>query len=104
MDNNTGIKKESLFGRFLTAVEVAGNKLPDPTVLFMIFTLAVAVISSLAACSVGRLYTPQQRNRHSLQPLDSGRKSVHDQYKLSKLLHFCALCHRHAPVFSGRYR
>ena len=50
MDNNSSnVKKRSLFDRFLTAVEVAGNKLPDPTVLFMIFTLAVAVISMLGS-------------------------------------------------------
>jgi len=47
MGNKTNVekKKSSLFNRFLSAVEIAGNKLPDPVIIFMVLTAAVTVFS-----------------------------------------------------------
>lgn len=42
-------KKVSGFDRFLNAIEKAGNKLPDPVVLFMIFCAVVIVLSWIGA-------------------------------------------------------
>jgi len=47
MSNTTKIKKP-LFQRFLDAVEVAGNKLPNPAILFAILAAIVMVISHIA--------------------------------------------------------
>jgi aminobenzoyl-glutamate transport protein len=41
--------KKSMLNRFLDTIEWAGNKLPDPAVLFLILMLAVWVISALLA-------------------------------------------------------
>lgn len=40
--------KQGLFNRFLNGIEVVGNKLPHPVTLFLIFALAVIVISEIA--------------------------------------------------------
>ena len=42
-------KKTSLFQRFLNGVEMAGNALPHPATLFLLFALAVLAISWLGA-------------------------------------------------------
>lgn len=47
--NANTVKKVSGFNRFLNGVEVVGNKLPDPTIIFIVLTLAVAAISTLGA-------------------------------------------------------
>jgi aminobenzoyl-glutamate transport protein len=41
--------KKSMLNRFLDTIEWAGNKLPDPAVLFLILMLAVWVISAMLA-------------------------------------------------------
>jgi aminobenzoyl-glutamate transport protein len=41
--------KKSMLNRFLDTIEWAGNKLPDPAVLFLILMLAVWVISAILA-------------------------------------------------------
>ncbi len=48
-DNANAIKKTGLFNRFLNVVERGGNKLPHPVTIFMILSLAVIVISEIAA-------------------------------------------------------
>ncbi|ABR46386.1 AbgT putative transporter [Alkaliphilus metalliredigens QYMF] len=45
------VKKGGLFNKFLDVVERVGNKLPHPVTLFVIFSLAVIIISALAAGS-----------------------------------------------------
>ena len=47
--NVSSTKKRGLFNKFLDVIEVVGNKLPHPVTLFVIFSLAVIVISALAA-------------------------------------------------------
>jgi len=47
--NVSSTKKRGLFNRFLDVIEVVGNKLPHPVTLFVIFSLAVVVISAMAA-------------------------------------------------------
>lgn len=42
-------KKRGLFSRFLDIVEKVGNKLPDPVTLFILFALAILVVSHFAA-------------------------------------------------------
>jgi len=42
-------QKTGLFNKFLDVIEVVGNKLPHPVTLFAIFSLAVVIISALAA-------------------------------------------------------
>ncbi|WP_026477275.1 AbgT family transporter [Alkaliphilus transvaalensis] len=42
-------KKKGLFNKFLDIIEVVGNKLPHPVTLFALFSLAVILISALAA-------------------------------------------------------
>lgn len=42
-------KKSGFFNKFLDVVETVGNKLPHPVTLFVIFSLAVIVISAIAA-------------------------------------------------------
>lgn len=50
---NTGTtkveKRESFFERVLSAIERVGNKLPDPTTLFVILAFSVVVISGICA-------------------------------------------------------
>jgi aminobenzoyl-glutamate transport protein len=45
---NTTAKK-GLFQKFLDGVEIVGNKLPHPVTIFVLFSLAVIVISEIAA-------------------------------------------------------
>lgn len=42
-------QKKSLFNKFLDGIENVGNKLPHPVTIFVIFSLAVIVISELCA-------------------------------------------------------
>ena len=42
---NTDKRKSSGFNRFLNGVEVVGNKIPDPIILFVVLTLAIVVLS-----------------------------------------------------------
>ncbi|MCG8479884.1 MAG: AbgT family transporter [Spirochaetales bacterium] len=44
-----GLEKKGLFNRFLNGVERAGNKLPHPVTLFVIFSAAVIIISEICA-------------------------------------------------------
>lgn len=41
--------KNSFFDRMLNRIEVVGNRLPDPIVLFAIMALAILVISALSS-------------------------------------------------------
>jgi len=41
-------KKKSFFNKFLDCVEVTGNKMPHPVTLFVLFSIAVIVISEIA--------------------------------------------------------
>ena len=43
------VKKRSTFERFLDFVEVVGNKLPDPVIIFDVLTAAVTVVSFIGA-------------------------------------------------------
>ena len=43
------VKKRSTFERFLDFVEVVGNKLPDPVIIFAVLTAAVTVVSFIGA-------------------------------------------------------
>ncbi|ABR46385.1 AbgT putative transporter [Alkaliphilus metalliredigens QYMF] len=43
--------KKGLFTKFLDVIEVVGNKLPHPVTLFAIFSLAVVIISAMAAAA-----------------------------------------------------
>ena len=45
----TKTKKSSLYNRWLNTIEMIGNRLPHPIVLFSVFILAVAVISAICA-------------------------------------------------------
>ncbi|MBS4538704.1 AbgT family transporter [Clostridium sp. D2Q-11] len=45
----TKVKKKSFFNKFLDGIETVGNKLPHPVTLFFIFSLAVVIISHIAA-------------------------------------------------------
>jgi len=45
--SKTKKSKKSLFQRFLDGVEIAGNKLPHPATLFIIFVLIIIVISHI---------------------------------------------------------
>ncbi len=45
--NQDSTQKTSLFNRFLNLVEVVGNKLPHPIVLFALFALATVLLSAL---------------------------------------------------------
>ncbi|MCX7833738.1 MAG: AbgT family transporter [Ignavibacteria bacterium] len=47
MDNST-FKKQTLFTRFLDKVEIIGNKLPHPAILFLILAFIVVIISYIA--------------------------------------------------------
>ena len=49
MEPNTQRKKSGWIDRFLAFIEILGNKLPDPITLFFILSLAVIVISAIAA-------------------------------------------------------
>ncbi len=50
MKNNAkGIKKTGLFNTFLNTVERGGNKLPHPVTIFMLLSLAIIIISEIAA-------------------------------------------------------
>ncbi len=49
MEPNTQHKKSGWIDRFLAFIEILGNKLPDPITLFFILSLAVIVISAIAA-------------------------------------------------------
>ena len=42
-------KKAGAFARMLDAVEAAGNKLPSPVTIFILFSLAVVIVSDIAA-------------------------------------------------------
>jgi aminobenzoyl-glutamate transport protein len=44
-----GVAKKNLFGKMLDFVERAGNKLPDPVTLFIIFAIIVIVLSQVGA-------------------------------------------------------
>lgn len=44
-------KKSGFFNKFLDFIEIAGNKLPHPVTLFVIFSLAVILISAIAAAA-----------------------------------------------------
>ncbi|MTI57799.1 AbgT family transporter [Geosporobacter ferrireducens] len=44
-------EKKSWFGKVLTSIEVAGNRLPDPVTLFVIFCSAIILISWRASSS-----------------------------------------------------
>lgn len=44
-------KKSGFFNKFLDMVEVVGNKLPHPVTLFVLFSLAVIIISAIAAAA-----------------------------------------------------
>ncbi len=50
MDGSTSKKKSTLLERFLHSVEVMGNKIPNPMLLFIYLCIAVIVIS--AVCSI----------------------------------------------------
>ncbi len=43
------LRKKSLFERFLDGVEKAGNKLPDPVIIFAVLTAAVTVFSLIGS-------------------------------------------------------
>ncbi len=47
--NVSSTKKRGFFNRFLDFIEVVGNKLPHPVTLFVLFSLAVILISALAS-------------------------------------------------------
>lgn len=47
MEQTKKNEKLSLFDRFLNAIERAGNKLPEPTILFILLTVIVVVISGI---------------------------------------------------------
>ena len=49
MPQLTKKKQESFFDRFLNKIEKAGNKLPDPIVLFAFMALIILIISSIAS-------------------------------------------------------
>ena len=42
-------EKNSFFNRFLNGIEKAGNKLPDPAILFLFLMLFVWVLSAILA-------------------------------------------------------
>lgn len=43
--------RKGLFARFLDMIEVVGNKLPHPVTIFVLFSIAVAIISHIAAAA-----------------------------------------------------
>lgn len=51
MSNQSTTKKKGLFNRFLDIIEIVGNKLPHPVTLFVIFAVAVVIISAIAAAA-----------------------------------------------------
>ena len=42
---NTQTKKKSIFGKFLNGVELLGNRLPDPFMLFAVLAVIVILLS-----------------------------------------------------------
>ncbi|WP_153730990.1 AbgT family transporter [Sporosarcina obsidiansis] len=48
-DVDSSQKKDSFFNKMLNRIEIAGNKLPDPIVLFAIMALIILVISAIAS-------------------------------------------------------
>ncbi|MGO1369234.1 MAG: AbgT family transporter [Senegalia sp. (in: firmicutes)] len=46
--NNKQKQKTGLFNKFLNIIETVGNKLPHPVTIFMLFALAVIIISEIA--------------------------------------------------------
>lgn len=49
MTGNTKVQKQGVFFKFLNFVEKAGNKLPHPATIFLILSVAVIIISEIAA-------------------------------------------------------
>lgn len=47
MDNAKKNEKASMFDQFMNAIEKAGNKLPEPTILFILLAVIVVVLSGL---------------------------------------------------------
>jgi len=43
-----GQKKQGLFNKFLNGIEATGNKLPHPVTIFILFAIAVIIISEIA--------------------------------------------------------
>lgn len=48
-NTNSQEKKNSFFDKFLNKIEIAGNKLPDPIVLFAIMAVIILAISAIAS-------------------------------------------------------
>lgn len=56
---NTEKKKSSGFNRFLNGVEVVGNKIPDPIILFVVLILAIVVLSWVGSLAGWSAIHPQ---------------------------------------------
>ena len=56
---NTEKGKSSGFNRFLNGVEVVGNKIPDPIILFVVLTLAIVVLSWIGSIAGWSAIHPQ---------------------------------------------
>ena len=52
MDNQVGTRKKNVFDYFLTGVEVVGNKIPDPMLLF-VYLSVVTILLSLLLSAIG---------------------------------------------------
>ena len=46
-DQGNGVKPSGFVNRALNAIEVIGNKLPDPAALFLILLIVVWILSAL---------------------------------------------------------
>ncbi|WP_439481539.1 AbgT family transporter [Cyclobacterium plantarum] len=71
---NDNLPKNSLLDRFLTAIEKAGNKLPDPAILFLFLLLLTWFLSALLApVDFGEL-DPRTGEKLYIQNLLTGEK------------------------------
>ena len=80
---NTQTKKKSFFGKFLNGIEILGNRLPDPFMLFAVLAVVVILLSYILSIFGISVVHPGSGEQVAIKNLASGEGI---QYILSSML------------------
>lgn len=80
---NTQAKKKNIFGKLLNGIEVMGNRLPDPFMLFAVLAVGVILLSYIMSLFGASVVHPGSGEQVSIKNLASGEGL---QYILTSML------------------
>ena len=80
---NTQTKKKTIFGKFLNGIEILGNRLPDPFMLFAVLAVVVILLSYVLSLFGISVVHPGSGEQVAIKNLASGEGI---QYILSSML------------------